>query len=292
MVKNKRTSKGNLTSGTSVFFGITLVLFMLGLMGLFLLIGNQAADKLKKDIPMLITLRKHVNEAETQSFKTWLDQKPYTRSTKSITREEAAEELQRELKEEFLDFMGQNPLPASVDLKVKPAYTETDSLKIICAAIENNPAVRQVIWHPNMVAEMQANFKKISLFLLIFSGILLLIAIALINNTIRLAIFSKRFVIRSMQLVGATSGFIQKPFLVQSIWRGILAGLTAFFLIISILYFFKDSLKELAGVLDQQFLNAFGSLFLMIVGAGIVISFFSTKFAVRKYLRLDYGRLH
>jgi len=200
--------------------------------------------------------------------------------------------LQRELKEEFLDFMGQNPLPASVDLKVKPAYTETDSLKILCAEIEKNPAVRQVIWHPNMVAEMQANFKKISLFLLIFSGILLLIAVALINNTIRLAIFSKRFIIRSMQLVGATSGFIQKPFLVQSIWRGILAGLTAFFMIISILYFFRDSLKELTGVLDQQFLTAFGSLFLGIVGAGIVISFFSTKFAVRKYIRLDYGRLH
>jgi len=265
---------------------------MLGIMGLFLLVGNQAADQLKKDIPILITLRKHVNEAETQSFKAWLDQKPYTRETKSITREEAAEELQNELQEEFLDFMGQNPLPASVDLKVKPEFTETSKLEEVCAEIEQNPAVRQVIWHPNMVKEMQANFQKVSLFLLIFSGILLLIAIALINNTIRLAIFSKRFIIRSMQLVGATSGFIQKPFLLQSIWRGILAGLTAFSLILGLLYLFRQSLMEVSGVLNQKFLMTFGILFLCVIGAGVLISFFSTKFAVRKYLRLDYGKLH
>lgn len=292
MAKEKSKSKGNLTSGLSVFFGITLVLFMLGIMGLFLMVGNQAADKLKKDIPILITLRKHVNEAETQAFKAWLDQKPYTRSTKSITREEAAEELQRELKEEFLDFMGQNPLPASVDLKVKADYTETDSLEYITQQIEQNAAVRQVIWHPNMVKQMQSNFQKVSFFLLVFSGILLLIAVALINNTIRLAIFSKRFLIRSMQLVGATSAFIQKPFLLQSIWRGIMAGLTAFCMILAILYFFRGALSELAGVVDNQFLITFGVLFLIIVGTGILISFFSTKFAVRKYLRIDYGRLH
>lgn len=292
MAKEKSKSRSNLTSGVSVFFGITLVLFMLGIMGLFLLVGNQAANKLKTDIPVLITLRKHVNEAETQSFKSWLDQKPYTRTTKSITREEAADALQRELKEEFLDFMGQNPLPASVDLKLKPAYTETDSLEKICAEIGQNAAVRQVIWHPNLVKEMQSNFKKVSLFLLVFSGILLLIAIALINNTIRLAIFSKRFIIRSMQLVGATSGFIQRPFLLQSIWRGILSGLTAFLMILAILYIFGGALKEVVGVMDNQFLIAFGVLFLAIVGTGVLISFFSTKFAVRKYLRLDYGRLH
>lgn len=292
MAKEKNKSKRNITSGISVFFGITLVLFMLGLMGLFLLVGNQVADRLKKEIPILITLRKHVNEAETQSFKAWLDQKPFTRTTKSITREEAAEELQRELKEEFLDFMGQNPLPASVDLKVKPAYTETDSLEKICAEIEQNAAVRQVIWHPNLVKEMQSNFQKVSMFLLVFSGILLLIAIALINNTIRLAIFSKRFIIRSMQLVGATAGFIQRPFLLQSIWQGILAGLTAFCMILALLYFFGGALGELVEVINNEFLLAFGVLFLAIVGAGVLISFFSTKFAVRKYLRLDYGRLH
>ncbi len=292
MSGKKSKSKSNLTSGLSVFFGITLVLFMLGVMGVFLLVGNQAAETLKEDLPILITLRKHVNEAETQSFKSWLDDKPYTRSSKSITREEAAEELQKELEEEFLEFMGQNPLPASVDLKVKPSYTETDSLKMITAEIEKNPAVRQVIWHPNMVQEMQSNFKKISLFLLIFSGILLLIAVALINNTIRLAIFSKRFLIRSMQLVGATSGFIQRPFLVQSIWRGILAGLTAFTMILGIIYLFRNSLKELKGMVNQEFLTTLGILFLAIMGAGVLISFISTKFAVRKYIRLDYGRLH
>ncbi len=265
---------------------------MLGVMGLFLLIGNQAANEFKENVPILITLRKHVNEAETQAFKTWLDQKPFTRETKSITREEAAEELQTELNEEFLEFMGQNPLPASVDLKIKPEFTSTDSLEMICAAIEKNEAVRQVIWHPNMVKQMQANFKKIAMFLLVFSGILLLIAIALINNTIRLAIFSKRFIIRSMQLVGATSGFIQKPFLTQSIWRGILAGLSAFCLIIGALYLFRHSLKEVSGVLSEEFLKTFGILFLMILTAGVLISFISTKFAVRKYLRLDYGKLH
>jgi len=266
MANKKRKSKSNLTSGLSVFFGITLVLFMLGVMGLFLLIGNQAANELKENVPILITLRKHVNEAETQAFKTWLDQKPYTRETKSITREEAAEELQNELNEEFLEFMGQNPLPASVDLKIKPEFTSTDSLEMICRSIEKNEAVRQVIWHPNMVKQMQANF--------------------------RLAIFSKRFIIRSMQLVGATSGFIQKPFLTQSIWRGILAGLSAFCLIIGALYLFRHSLKEVSGVLSEEFLKTFGVLFLMILGAGVLISFISTKFAVRKYLRLDYGKLH
>ena len=265
---------------------------MLGVMGLFLLIGNKTANEIRENVPILITLRKHVNEAETQSFKIWLDQKPFTRETKSITREEAAEELQEELKEEFLEFMGQNPLPASVDLKVKPEYTSTDSLQMVCDLIEKNAAVRQVVWHPNMVKQMQANFKKVTIFLLVFSGVLLLIAIALINNTIRLAIFSKRFIIRSMQLVGATSGFIQRPFLVQSIWRGILSGLTAFTLIIGILYVFKPSLEDLSGLLSKEFLKTFGLLFLMILGAGVLISFISTKFAVRKYLRLDYGKLH
>ncbi|MFK7755547.1 MAG: cell division protein FtsX [Flavobacteriales bacterium] len=292
MAKKKSKSKGNLTSGLSVFFGITLVLFMLGIMGLFLMVGNQTASQIKNELEIQVMLRKHVNEAETQAFKAWLDQKPYTRSTKSVTREEAAEELQKDLEEDFLDFMGQNPLPASVDLKVKTEYTERDSLESITSEIGQNSAVRQVIWHPNMVEQMQSNFKKITFFLLVFSGILLLIAIALINNTIRLAIFSKRFLIRSMQLVGATSGFIQKPFLLQSIWRGILAGLTAFCMILAILYFFKGALGEVSGIVNSQFLITFGVLFLIIVGTGILISFFSTKFAVRKYLRIDYGRLH
>jgi cell division transport system permease protein len=211
------------------------------------------------------------------------------KSTEYIPCDLAAERLKNELGEDFISFLGYNPLLPSIDLRLKAAYTSSDSISRIERRLLKNPEVKEVFYQKSLVETINNNVEKISFILLGFSAVLLFIAIVLINNTIRLSVYSKRFIIRSMQLVGATQGFIRRPFLYRSIFNGFLSAFIAIGFLTVITYFSIDQIPEL---LELQDITILLILVAIIVLLGVFLSWISTYFAVRKYLRIKTDLLY
>ena len=276
------------TSAISTVVGIALVLFMLGLLSLLLLNAKALSTYVKENIQFQVFLNEGVKEAEIQQLQKQLDSEPYIRSTTFVSADQAAEDLKNEIGEDFVEFLGYNPLSASIDLKMNAEYAHPDSIKWIVAELSEKPVVSEVVYSPNLIRQVNDNINKISLVILGFSLLLLIIAIALINNTIRLAIYSKRFIIRSMQLVGATRGFIQRPFIGSGIVNGIYAGVIAVALIAAVLYGIHQQLPEIFEITD---LEMFLKLLALVILLGIFISGISTLLAVRKYLRMNIDKI-
>lgn len=272
------------SSAVSTIIGISLVLFMLGILGVLILNAQKLAKHVRENLQIQVFLADDLNEAGTLQLRKEIDAEPYTLKTEYISKEEAAEDLQREIGEDFMAFLGTNPLQAAIDLHVKAEYAVPDSLMHIASALEAHEGVAEVVYSPNLVRQINENVNKIGLVLLGFSALLLLVAIALINNTIRLTIYSKRFIIRSMQLVGATAGFIQRPFVWQGILQGVYAGLIAILLIMGVLYVVRNRIPEFFEIND---LPMFIQLFAIVAVLGITIAGLSTLLAVRRYLRKD-----
>lgn len=271
------------TSQFTTIISITLVLFLLGLLGMIILHANKLSDYVKENIGFSIIMREGVRESGILELKKSLDRAPYVKSAEYIPPDRAAEKLQDELGEDFVGFLGYNPLLPSIDLRIKAAYTVNDSLTRIERQLLQRPEVKEVFYQKSLVDAINRNLEKISLILLGFSAILLFIAIVLINNTIRLSVYSKRFLIRSMQLVGATEGFIRKPFLSRSILHGTVSALVALGILMVMLYFALDQIPELLELQDPVMLIGWA---VFIVLLGVFISWSSTYFAVRKYLRI------
>lgn len=272
------------SSAVSTIIGISLVLFMLGILGVLILNAQKLAKHVRENLQIQVFLADDLNEAGTLQLRKEIDAEPYTLKTEYISKEEAAEDLQREIGEDFMTFLGTNPLQAAIDLHVKAEYAVPDSLMHIASALEAHEGVAEVVYSPDLVRQINENVNKIGLVLLGFSALLLLVAIALINNTIRLTIYSKRFIIRSMQLVGATAGFIQRPFVWQGILQGVYAGLIAILLIMGVLYVVRNRIPEFFEIND---LPMFIQLFAIVAVLGITIAGLSTLLAVRRYLRKD-----
>ncbi|HPT09744.1 MAG TPA: permease-like cell division protein FtsX [Bacteroidales bacterium] len=271
------------TSQFTTIISITLVLFLLGLLGMIILHAQKLSDYVKENIGFSIIMREGVRESGILELKKNLDRAPYVKSAEYIPPDRAAEKLQDELGEDFVGFLGYNPLLPSIDLRIKAAYTVNDSLTRIERQLLQRPEVKEVFYQKSLVDAINRNLEKISLILLGFSAILLFIAIVLINNTIRLSVYSKRFLIRSMQLVGATEGFIRKPFLSRSILHGTVSALVALGILMVMLYFALDQIPELLELQDPVMLIGWA---VFIVLLGVFISWSSTYFAVRKYLRI------
>jgi cell division transport system permease protein len=268
---------------------MTLVLLMLGLLAMILLQARQLSDYVKENIGIRVYMKEGSREADIIRLQKLLDAQPYVKSTKYVPPEEAAKELTEELGEDFIDFLGYNPLPPSIDLRINARWATLDSLQKIEKDIAADNNVKEVFYQKTLVEVINSNIQTISYVLLGFSILLTIIAVVLIHNTIRLSVYSRRFVIRTMKLVGATQGFIRRPFL----WRGILQGLwgaiLAALLLAGIVYLFSRQLPELLSLYSlEMFLVLFGLVVLM----GMIISWFSTFFAVRKYLRMNEDELH
>ena len=271
------------TSQFTTIISITLVLFLLGLLGMIILHANKLSDYVKENIGFSIIMREGVRESGILELKKSLDRAPYVKSAEYIPPDRAAEKLQDELGEDFVGFLGYNPLLPSIDLRIKAAYTVNDSLTRNERKLLQRPEDKEVFYQKSLVDAINRNLEKISLILLGFSAILLFIAIVLINNTIRLSVYSKRFLIRSMQLVGATEGFIRKPFLSRSILHGTVSALVALGMLMVMVYFALDQIPELLELQDPVMLIGW---VVFIVLLGVFISWSSTYFAVRKYLRI------
>ena len=270
---------------------ITLVLFLLGAFAIFLVHARKLSNHVKENIGFEVVMNSDVKEANILRLQKELDAMPAVKSTEYITKDEAIERLSEDLGEDFLEWLGpeENPLLPSIDVRFHAAYANNDSIALIETMLLENPDVKEVYYQKSLVDLINNNIRKIAIVLMVISLILLLIAIALIRNTIRLSIYSKRFLVRSMQLVGATESFIRKPFLRQGVSQGFFGGLLADVFLAIILYAASKRIPDLALIRDLYDISA---ILAGIVFLGMLIAWFSTRTALDKFLKADLDKLY
>jgi len=277
------SAKKTKTIYISTVFGIAMVLLMIGLLGLLLVHANNLSRYVKENIVLNIFVDDAAHETDVLQLQKQLDGNPIVKQTQYVSKELAARNLQKDLGEDFVKFLGYNPLSQSLDVYLKADFANNKDIEKFKIDLLKNPLVKEVKYQQSLVDQMNQNLTSISLIILVFAGIFVVLSVALINNTIRLAIYSQRFLIKSMQLVGATKGFIRKPFLLYGIWHGLLGGLIAIIILIGSLYV---AYKEVPDLVILQDYTEFGIVFLGVIGVGVFISAFSTFLAVNKFLRL------
>lgn len=282
-------SKKTLTSSITVVISLALVLFMLGLLGLIVVNAKQLSNHIKENIGFQVVLKDTTSQVELSLIKQEISSSAYVKDVEYISKDIAAKKLQQDLGEDFITFLGYNPLLSSLDVKLNSEYANIDSLANFEKQMLQKHFVKEVIYHKDMINQVNSNAKVISMYILIFSGLLLVVAIALINNTIRLSIYSKRFLIRTMYLVGATQGFIRKPFIFKGIRQGLIAGILAGFLLAGFLILSTNYMPDLLQLQDP---NMLAILFGCIVLLGILISGLSAALSVSRYLRLKTDDLY
>lgn len=274
---------------TSVI-SITLVLFTLGFLGLIIIQANSLSNYIKENIGFEIIMKQGVKEADILHLKKMLDTREYVKSAEYITTEEATRRLSTMLGNDFIDFLDSenNPLLPSIDLRFHASWANSDSLAVIEQQVVQNEFVKEVYYQKSLVHLINKNLRKISLGLLGFSLLLLVIAMALVNNTIRLSVYARRYIIRTMQLVGATERFIRFPFVARGITQGLISGLIALIFLSVIIVTLQRQIPELALLID---IKTLGLLYLFVLILGMLMSGFSTFFSVRKYLHMNPDRL-
>ncbi|MGZ4035990.1 MAG: cell division protein FtsX, partial [Bacteroidia bacterium] len=239
-------------SSITTIVSLSLVLFMLGLLGIIILNTRKLSDNFKENIGIQVVLNDNAKDVDVEHLVKTLDASNYVKSTQMVSKEEAAKKLQQDLGEDFIDFLGFNPLSASVTVRLKAEYANADSLTWIEKELLDTKLVKEVIYQKSLINTINENARTISFGVLIISSLLMVIALALINNTIRLSIYSKRFLIKTMQLVGATQGFIRRPFVLKGIKHGIYGAAIAIILLIAFLYFLQKQMPELAELQDPN----------------------------------------
>lgn len=291
-MKNKKSglSKTRLRSSyLTLVISVSLVLFLLGVLGLVLINARELSNYLRESLSFQIFLDDNAKEADMRMLQKDLDAKPYVKSTKYVSKDEAAVKMKEDLGEDFISFLGENPLPPSIDVYLYAGYTGIDSVAKIEKYVLEYPFVKEVYYQESLLFLINENVRKISLFLLVISTFLFLIALTIINNTIRLSIYSRRFIIRTMQLVGATRAFIRRPFLVQSAIHGLLAALIAMSLIMGLLYLIEKEFFMMFTFESTKLLILLGASIIIV---GVIINIVSTYFSVNKYLSISEDKLY
>ena len=291
-MKNKETgySKTRLRSSyLTLVISVSLVLFLLGVLGLVLINARELSDYLRESISFSIWLDDVAKEPDIRMLQKDLDAKPYVKSTEYVSKDAAAVKMKNELGEDFISFLGDNPLPPSIDVYLYAGYTNPDSVAKIEKYVREYPFVKEVRYSESLLILINENVKKISLFLLIISTFLFLIALTIINNTIRLSIYSRRFLIRTMQLVGATRAFIRRPFLMQSAIHGLLAALVAMSLLMGLLYLIEKEFFLMFSFESTYLLILLG---VSLIVTGVLINIVSTFFSVNRYLSISEDKLY
>ncbi len=286
--KPKKLKRRIFSSWVTSMISISLVLIMLGTLGLIIINAGRLSDYVREKIGFTLVLSDNIKEVQIIQLQKVLNASDYVKSTQYIDKEMAAKELTEELGEDFTDFLGYNPLFASIDVKLFARYTNNDSLKVIEREFMKYPEVQDVYYQKNLVSTINQNVRKISIILIIISALLVFIFVALINNTIRISIYSQRFTINTMQMVGAENAFIRKPFLQQSLFWGIYGAFIANLVVLGGFYMYK---KELTGIISTDDIIISVIIFTMVVLLGMVISLLSTWIAVNKFLRLKFDEL-
>ncbi len=285
----KHQKRRLISSYFSVVLSIALVLFLLGLLGMLILNAKKVSDHFKEQVVVTIYLKDSAKEIESKQLEKSLVMAYYVKSTEYVSKEQAAESMKAENGEDFMDFVGYNPLQNSIDVHLKADYVTSEHLEKISAEALNKKFVEQVKYDNDLVNLMNDNVKRISFWVLIISAIFTLIAVLLINSSIRLAVYSKRFTIKTMQMVGATKRFIRRPFVWKSVRLGIIGAAIALIGMAIVLYYLNKTFVELE-LLSNPILIAL--LFAFVFALGIIITWMSTHFATQRFLNLKTDDLY
>ncbi|WP_344976393.1 cell division protein FtsX [Compostibacter hankyongensis] len=269
--------------------GVALVLFLLGTLGLIVIHAQKLSTYFRENIEIQVILRDDVNDKTAQALKDTLATRPFVKSVEYVSKDMAAERFKKDFGEDFIALLKSNPLYASINFKANARYVNPDSLKVVEDRLLENSNVREVYYQRALVSKLSDNVRKIGVVILGISIILSIVVIVLIDNTIRLAMFSNRFLIKTMQMVGATRGFIARPFDLRSIVNGLISAVLAIIGICIIMYYAQKELPEISAMRDYTLV---GFLFAGLILIGICISLFSTHRSVMKYLRLKLDDLY
>ena len=279
----------------SVVFSITLALLVIGLFGMLVVHAKKLSTLIQENIEVQVFLDNQLGSSEITKIRRTINSKPFVlqkeegNSIRFISKEEASKQFIEDTGEDFTEFLGENPLRDLLVVNIRPDYQSTDSLKVVSSEIDAIHGVYEVAYVESLIESINQNLTKIGLVLLGFFTLLLFVVIILINNTIKLALFSQRFLIRSMQLVGAKGTFIRSPFLKRAVWYGFLSGFIASLLLLALLYFANHRIEDLSKLQDTQNMLL---LFVSLIIIGIIVGYFSTFRAVRKYLRMSLDELY
>jgi len=272
-----------ISSYFSVVLSVFLVLFLVGILGLFVLNSKKLSDDFKEQIAMTVFFKEEAHDTILKNFASELKTAKYVKSSVFVSKEDAAKVHTEIIGEDFMTFLGANPLQNSFDIHLKADYIDSNNIRKIESKLRENPMISDIVYDKQLVNLVNDNIKKVSMWILIISGFLTLVAVLLINSSMRLSIHSNRFIIKTMQMVGATKAFIRKPFIWKSIKLGLIgSALAVVSLIITLLYL--DSSYPNLGILDEKFLIAL--VLLGVVAVGVIITWVSTYFATQRFLNL------
>jgi cell division transport system permease protein len=273
----------------TLIVSVSLVLFLLGVLGLVILNARGLSDYFRESLSFSVMLDEEAKEADIRMLQKDMDAKPYVKSTEYISKDQAAAKLKEDLGEDFVNFLGYNPLSPTIDVYLYAGYTSPDSVARIEKYILEYPFVKEVYYQESLLYLINENVRKISIFLLVISSFLFVIALTIINNTIRLSVYSKRFLIRTMQLVGATRSFVRRPFLLRSALHGLISALIAMILLLGLLYLVE---KEFLLLISFQSVNMLLLLGAVLIIIGIMINVISTFFSVNRFLTISEDKLY
>lgn len=277
------------TSYTSSLISIALVLFVLSLIGLIMMNEHKISNHIKESVSLTIFLKPDINEANQINFRKKIDAHEMVKSTEYVSEEQAAERLAETLGKNIVDLAGSNPVPPSIEIRLYSDYATVENFAAIEREFQDNECVDSIHYNRENVANLTKTIQQISFVLLLLGALLFIISTVLIHNTIRLTIYSKRFIIRTMQLVGATNSYIRSPFIMRGAFQGVLSALIATGILSGVLYFLQNNVKEFANFLDFELL---GILFLSLILIGMLLSVIATFFAVNKFLKIHKDDLY
>ena len=273
----------------SSVISISLVLLLVGVASMLLVNAKSVSDYFKENMQISIMMKQEVSEEDAEAYMKKLEKEVFIKSMDFISKEEGRQEMAQMLGDDFLDVFEVSPIPASINLTLNAAYVSSDSLELVKGRIGRSALVDEVVYQTSLVDALNANLSRISLILAVFIGLMLFISFVLINNTVRLNVFARRFTIHTMKLVGATRSFIRTPFLVSAVFQGLFSAFIAILVLVGLLYFVRSEFTQLFEIFRLE-------LLLLVMGivivSGVVICLLSTWFVVNKLVSLKKDELY
>ena len=286
MSKNKREKyerRRVRSSYISVTASTTLVLFILSLIGLLVLSSDRLSRHIKENFAVGLTIEPGIKDTDRDQLIESLRMADYVKDVRYVSKEDALQTLKDDLGEDFVEFVGENPWSDTIEIFMKSQYANSAYIDSVGVALQENPMIRSIEYHRLMLDEINANIRTIGLWLVAFAGLFLVVSIVLINNAVRLAIYAKRFTIKTMQLVGATRSFISGPFVRRMMWNGLLSAVIALAFMSGLICYLYEYLPEYRVVMD---FSVIGILYAAVVIVAILLTSMSAHIAVRKFLRM------
>lgn len=288
-VENKMMRRRLANAYLSSVISISLVLLLVGVASMLLVNAKSVSDYFKENMQVSVLMKQSVSEEKAMKFQEKLEKEKFIKSTLFVSKEQGRRELAEQLGEDFLDVFETSPIPVAIDVTLEADYVSRDSLEMVKAHIGKSDLVEEVVYQTSLVEALNANISKVSLVIGVFIALLLFISFVLINNTVRLNVFARRFTIHTMKLVGATRSFIRAPFLVQGAFQGLFSSFVAIVMLVIMMFFIRSEFRQLFEIFRVE-------LLLLVMGivivSGLVICLVSTWFVVNKLISLKKDELY